>query len=70
MKPFNHFKIVYCGLYSEICPENLIHFASHKTEAKLHFQVIARAHAVCVCVCVCVCVRERERERERERVCA
>ena len=51
MKQNNHFKIVCSGFYSEICPENLIHFPSHKTHAKLHFQVI-----VCVCVCVYVCV--------------
>jgi len=56
MKQHNHFKTVYFGLYSEICPENSIHFASHKTEAKLHFQVIVltRARERCVCVCVCV----------------
>jgi len=54
MKQYSHFKIVYFGLYSEICPENLIHFASHNTEAKLHFPFIGLG--VCVCVCVCVCV--------------
>ena len=48
MKQHKRFKIVYSGLHTEICPENLIYFASHKTHAKLHFQFI-----VCVCVCVC-----------------
>jgi hypothetical protein len=60
MKQHTHFKIVYSGLYYEICPENLIHSASHKTHAKLHFQFCLFVLFVCLfvrgCVCVCVCL--------------